>query len=386
MSCSVCKSSKQEIVLDLGAIPLCDDISDTLSEARITPSYEVRILRCDACDHCELEHKPPEDYIYSTYTYRTSLSPTLNEHFSLYASSLIAEYINKPTNDHGVNFVDIGGNDGVLANIMRLKGFNTSVIDPSPSAIYCNENIYVYNEYLTEELVQRYLQENGKAHLVTCNNCIANIRDLKGFALCLSTLLDDDGLLCIETGYIQNQLQSRTLEMINHEHYHYFSIHSLRKLFRQCGLHMVRFEFINTKGGSLRFYARKGIASDCDKSAAPVEILNIDKFNSYMTHRRIELSKLIQDKKVDFFGASAGTTILAYFFRLESFVRVVVDDNESRHQKFMPGTGAKIISPKEWYENPGEYCINFAWRFGNLIRSRHAHNLPQDYLIIDIIE
>ena len=63
------------------------------------------------------------------------------------------------------------------------------------------------------------------------NNCLANIRDLHSFARNVFKLLEDDGILSIETGYLPLQATNRAIEMINHEHYHYFSLRSIIQLF-----------------------------------------------------------------------------------------------------------------------------------------------------------
>ena len=86
-----------------------------------------------------------------------------------------------------------------------------------------------------------------------------------------------------------------------------------------------------------------------------------------------------------YFGSSAGSTILTYVFGLQDKVKEVIDDNESRHGKYMPGTGARVISASSWYKQDDDVCINFAWRFGSMIRSRHSNNKGNNHRIVDII-
>ena len=77
---------------------------------------------------------------------------------------------------------------------------------------------------------------------------------------------------------------------------------------------------------------------------------------------------------------------MAYLFGIDDKINYIVDDNETRHGFFMPGNGAQVISPNEWYLKKGTTCINLAWRFGDMIRAKHEKELPHNYSIEDIIK
>jgi len=388
MKCSVCDFEHENQVIDFGQIPLCDALKESSEDAKLVTSYAVEVVKCPECGHSELVVKPPEEEIYSHYTYRTSLSPTLEEHFAKYSASLLEtfEQINGKQDD--IRFLDIGGNDGVLAKKISDKNIKAYIVDPSPTALLADNRIEVINTYFEEKQAEMLIKNVGQFDLVTCNNCIANIRDLKGFAKNASSLLRTNGIICIETGYINNQILSRTIEMINHEHYHYFSINSIKELFQPHGVKILKWEFIETKGGSIRIYGIKQDA-ETEESEFNIDIPNEDlkskELSDYIELRRRQIAKIVDEKKVTYFGSSAGSTILTYVFGLEGNVRQVVDDNDSRHGQHMPGTGAQVISPATWYKDDDEICINFAWRFGDMIRSRHSNNKCTNHKIVDII-
>ena len=150
---------------------------------------------------------------------------------------------------------------------------------------------------------------------------------------------------------------------------------------------------IPTKGGSLRYVASKAkFKKICTSKESDYlyelnqnENLNLEQFNEYIESTKNKIFNITKNKKVVGFGSSAGTTILQYLLNLEDKVSFIVDDNETRHNFFMPGTSLKVFSPDEWYANPGDICINFAWRFGDMIREKHLNNLPNGYEIIDVI-
>ena len=388
MRCSVCGFDHKNLVIDFKDIPLCDALKHSKQEAIQVTKYPVEVVNCPSCGHAELIIKPPEEEIYSNYTYRTSLSPTLDEHFDKYSVDLISLY-QKTNGEHPeLNFLDIGGNDGVLANKLARKGHKTYIVDPSPTALLCDKNITVINNYFDDTQAELLKEEVGQFSLITCNNCLANIRDLTRFAKNASSLLKSNGIICIETGYIKHQIETKTIEMINHEHYHYFSINSLKKLFGQYGVSLCKWEFIKTKGGSIRFWGIKDNGNKNNEQSVqlPNEELNSNSLQEYISLRKKEISNITRGKQISFFGSSAGSTILTYVFGLENQVSEVIDDNESRHGKYMPGTGARVISPSSWYKQDDQVCINFAWRFGGMIKSRHSQNKDNNHRIVDIIE
>ena len=385
MKCSVCDFEHENQVINFGQIPLCDALKDSSEDAKLVTSYAVEVVKCPKCGHSELVVKPPEEEIYSNYTYRTSLSPTLEEHFAQYSESLL-KFLSKSMAINDIKFLDIGGNDGVLAKKMCERNIKAYIVDPSPTALLADKKIEVINTYFEKSQAELLLKKVGKFELITCNNCIANIRDLKSFAKNASSLLKANGIICIETGYINSQVQTKTIEMINHEHYHYFSINSIKELFKPHGVKILKWDLIETKGGSIRVYGIKE-NGEPKKSELNIEIPNEElkskELSDYIELRRREIAKIVNEKVI-YFG-SAGSTISIYVFGLQDKVKEVIDDNESRHGKYMPGTGARVISASSWYKQDDDVCINFAWRFGSMIRSRHSNNKGNNHRIVDII-
>ena len=235
MHCSVCSSNISNLVIDFSQIPLCDNLGENKEIAARVPTYEVKIKVCGVCGHSELTEKAPEEIIYANYIYRTSSSPTLKDHFYEYSNYLF-NLVKETDDNNNFSFLDIGGNDGTLAKFMFEKGFKSYVIDPSPAINYCPEEIITINDYLNINSAKEIKKKNGSFKFISTNNCMANIRDLHSFAKAISYLLEDDGILVVETGNIRTQLNSKTAEMLNHEHYHYFSINSLNYLFKDYGI------------------------------------------------------------------------------------------------------------------------------------------------------
>ena len=98
----------------------------------------------------------------------------------------------------------------------------------------------------------------------------------------------------------------------------------------------------------------------------PNEELNSNSLQEYISLRKKEISNITRGKQISFFGSSAGSIILTYVFGLENQVSEVIDDNESRHGKYMPGTGARVLAP-----HPG---INKMTRFALTLPGGLGHD------------
>ena len=67
-----------------------------------------------------------------------------------------------------------------------------------------------------------------------------------------------DGTIVLEVQYLLNTLKDLTFDNIYHEHYNYWSLTSLINFFKQFDVKIFKAETINTHGGSLRVFLKKG--------------------------------------------------------------------------------------------------------------------------------
>jgi 2-polyprenyl-3-methyl-5-hydroxy-6-metoxy-1,4-benzoquinol methylase len=345
------------------------------------PTYEVNAVTCKACSHTELADKAPEEQIYIDYKYYSSNSPDLNEHFTEYAEWLRSRLDLKA----GAVHMDVGCNDGLLLEKTRYGGFGTVGIDPSPAATHAAEKGFkVYKDFLTEHLIRRNMLEES-ADVITCNNMMANVRDLNGFGRCLNRMLKKNGCVVVETLHFPTLVRNAVFEMINHEHYHYFSARSICQYFESIGLKPVSCDRTATKGGNMRCVARK-ISSSSGAAAIDPKLgeaeANIDmkRFLSILETARDTLSHKIEEARdrgpIAGFGAVGGSTILMYLLKLQDNVEFFVDDHPSRHGCFVPGSGIPVISPEEYHKRKPGLTILFAWRFGRQIAAKHQSSMP----------
>jgi hypothetical protein len=378
-NCSICSSAGRVNLFSLGDIPLCDNYCKTKTEAVSQKLYPIDVIFCESCGHAELGSKAPESEIYQDYIYRTSESPGLKEHFDKYAE-FVAEFYDccqfKETATPSRKSLDIGGNDGLLASFLSQKGFNSFVLDPSPSIQFCGSNIHQIKCYFNNDSAAKLISEHGYFQVITANNVIANVRDPDEFFSCIANLLNpSNGLLILESGYLPSMLDNNVVEMFNHEHYHYYTCSSLAFILQKHGMKILSFEPISAKGGSFRCVAA---LRSCNNDSSINPLLSdagaiVEKSQSLVStlSRYKKIVSSMSDPLVGF-GAFAGGTILTFALNLQDRLSWLIDDNHCRHGLFSPHLGLEIKSPEILSSLQGPSVIVLAWRFKQQIATRHS--------------
>jgi hypothetical protein len=77
-----------------------------------------------------------------------------------------------------------------------------------------------------------------------------------------------------------------------------------------------------------------------------------------------------KNKLIAGFGAPAKATTAINYFGIESFFDYVIEDNELKHNKYIPGTKIKIISKKKLRDKI-DCLIVLAWNFFNEIKKNN---------------
>ena len=72
----------------------------------------------------------------------------------------------------------------------------------------------------------------------------------------MKVLLAPDGVITMEFPHLMRLIEERQFDTIYHEHFSYFSLLTVRRVFAAHGLRLFDVEELPTHGGSLRIYAR----------------------------------------------------------------------------------------------------------------------------------
>ncbi|HDY68925.1 MAG TPA: class I SAM-dependent methyltransferase [Candidatus Scalindua sp.] len=168
---------------------------------------------------------------------------------------------------------------------------------------------------------------------------LEHIINIDDFFDALSDNLKPTGVAIVQVPNIEYFLKAGMLNVLAHEHPHYFCKASLLALVRRYGFEV---EFIS---------------SDVDPSLICVFSKRNQQYNPFQhlqgsLHTLVELRRVIENSydKVVLYGAGLSLTGFLYSNEFGSkFLQkiVVVDDNRFLCGKYMPNTNVQIMSPKE---------------------------------------
>ncbi len=392
--CRSCGNSNLRRVLSLGYQPLANNLLNKENEN--CELYPLEVNYCEKCHNCQLSVSVDPKKMFSNYLYKSSTSKKFRDHFVNAAK--------KYTRDLKLNkkksyILDIGSNDGIALKPFKDLGFSKILgVEPAKNlAEIANKNkIKTFNGFLESKNLKK-IKKN--ADLILASNVFAHSDNLKEMAKCMFNLLSKKGTIIIEVQYLMNTLKDLTFDNIYHEHYNYWSLTSLINFFGQFEGKIFKAEKIDTHGGSLRIYIKKDKKIKNDKSIKKIleeeEKFGIKKFTTYKKfgeevykireNVRKNIKRLKnQNKNIIGYGAPAKATTALNFFGISEEIDFIVEDNNLKHNKFVPGVKIKI-KEKSYIKNKKNTILVLAWNFFEEIK-RNNLNLSDHFTNIKDLE
>jgi SAM-dependent methyltransferase len=332
------------------------------------------------------------DAIYKRYTYLTSVSKGLVEHFERYAETLCQRYHPKP----GSLVVELGSNEGAMLRSFRARGLRVLGIDPAKDIACCatSDGIETWPVYFSEKIARDiWASGRGEAQIIIANNVLANIDDLDDVARGIKELLTPSGVFVFETSYLLDVVERALIDTIFHEHISYFAVKPLRQFFAGHGLELIDAERTSPKGGSLRCTVqRQGGPWPVSPSVSELieleEYVGIDREAIYAClGQRLETlkEKLLtvvlraerHNKVVAAWGAADGPNTMIHYFGLGPRLRFILDDNPQKISLFSPGWHLPVLSAKALEMQKPDVVILLAWRYADMIMRAHPGYLQR---------
>jgi len=389
--CRVCSSSNITTVFQLKDTPLEDQFVSKDKKNKLQSTYPLELALCEDCGYLFLPHIISPEASYLDYTYVSGVTHGLRNHYDNYAEQIVNEY------DISKNsfVVDLGSNDGSMLSSFQKQNMKVVGVEPASTiAKIANESGQTtINAFFTEDVVSKILKEHGKADVITANYMYANIDDVVEFTKNVSSLLNDGGVFVVQTGYHPEQMKINMFDYIYHEHFSYFTVEVLSKLFDICGIEIIDAVKTSPKGGSIRVVGQlKGGARNI--SASLKDILEEEHLNGMRSSDTyIKFAKNISTIKRDLrsmldnlkenncsivgFGASHSTTTLMYHFELDSYLDYIVDNNELKYGLYSPGYHLPVYSADKIYQDKPQYILILAWQHQDIIIERNKKFLEQ---------
>jgi len=381
-TCRCCNSKYLKSTIPLGLSPLANNLLNNINEK--DELYPLDVMFCETCTNSQLSFSVSPEKLFNTYLYVSSTAKSFRDHFENASKDYIDEFnLNKDS-----VVVDIGSNDGIGLSYFKSLGMNVIGIEPASNiAKLANEKgIETINSYFDEHAVKKILTRFSYADLVTASNVFAHSNEIKSITENVFKLLKDDGCFIIEVQYLLDTIKDLTFDNIYHEHVNYWSVTSLNNFFNSLGLSVTNVKHIDTHGGSIRVYVKR-IGSIIDKSVnkfldeeKKFGILDKKTYDNFFL--RIEEAKknvinnlkLLKQKglKIVGYGAPAkATTLLNYFEIGTEYIDYIVEDNNLKHGKLIPGVKIPIYSKDVLESQRPDIIVVMAWNFFDEIKKNN---------------
>jgi SAM-dependent methyltransferase len=369
--------------------PLANSYVKTDQLNQMEPFYPLHVRVCEKCFLVQLEPAATPEVIFSDYAYFSSYSDSWLKHASDYADSATRRFeLNSAS-----RVVEIASNDGYLLQYFAAKGIPVLGIEPARNVAEAarQRGIPTMIRFFGEDTARELTEEDRRADLVIGNNVLAHVPNLNGFVSGLKIVLAPTGVITLEFPHLMRLMEENQFDTIYHEHFSYFSLVTIRKLFARHGLAVFDVEELPTHGGSLRIYAchredkskpagqRVGDLLSREESAG---FTNVDHYLSFGEQVKETKRKLLNflitakntGKSVVGYGAPAkGNTLLNYCGVGTDFIDYTVDRSPHKQGHFLPGTHIPIYAPSRIRETKPDYVLILPWNLKDEIVSQMSH-------------
>jgi hypothetical protein len=379
--CPITNDDKSFTYLDLGKMPLVNNLTNTREESFSCKKYNLTVQYFEKSKLSCLTHNINPDLMFSQYSYKSGIVKAYSDHCKE-MFEFVDYYLHLKETD---NVLDIGGNDGtLLKTFLHNKPYlNVLNVDASENLTkLSNENgVPAINEYWGVETAKKI---NKKFKLITSTNVFQHTPPIVDYVEAISISLDKFGIWCLEFPYWKTNMETNQYDQIYHEHVYYYLLQPLKILLDKFGLRMIHVLKYPIHGGTLRvLISHIGELGEAWQPADAVEkflneenILSAEYYinwgkqisNHILDCKEFLVSLKNQGKNIIGFGAAAKGCIFLNSANIDyNILDAIIDDTDLKQEKFVPGTGIKIYSRDYLKNNKVDYILILAHNFKDVV-------------------
>jgi SAM-dependent methyltransferase len=387
-ACLFCATELRHTVVDLGMSPLCESYVTADQLNHMEPFYPLHVYVCHRCFLVQVQEYVSPEKIFREYAYFSSYSDSWLAHVEGYVG-MITERLGLTA---ASQVVEVGSNDGYLLQYFVARGIPALGVEPAENvaAAAIARGVPTITRMFGRQTAAELVAAGHRADLVCGANVLAQVSDVNDFVAGLQRLVKPGGVVTVEFPHLMRLVEENQFDTIYHEHFSYFSLISVERIFAAHGLTLFDVEELPTHGGSLRIYARH--ADDASRPVGPrvrelrarERASGFDRLERYATFteqvhetKRRLLEFLIaakrRGKRIAGYGAPGkGNTLLNYCGIGRDFLDYTVDRNPYKQGKFLPGTHIPIHAPEMLRQTRPDYVFILPWNLKDEIMEQLA--------------
>lgn len=388
MKCRHCLQPLTQSFLNLGFSPPSNAYLSFKDLSRPELYFPLRVKVCGECWLVQTEdYADAKDLFANDYAYFSSTSTGWLRH----AKQFVDAMAKKLALDESSFVVEIASNDGYLLKNFVAMGVPCLGIEPTSStaSVAKQLGIHVLEKFFSRSLADQLAGQGILADLVIGNNVYAHVPDINDFTQGLAAILKPSGTVVLEFPHLLRLIQGVQFDTVYHEHFSYFSLYTVTRIFESAGLRVLDVEELNTHGGSLRVFGCH--KTDSRVTTPAVQALlkceeayglrNIEVYSSFQARAdkvkndllTFLLEKKREGSKVVAYGAAAkGNTLLNYAGVKSDLLPLVVDAAPSKQGKYLPGSHIPIGEPGDLVNCRAEFVLILPWNIADEVLFQNA--------------
>ena len=361
------------LLLDLGDQPLVNNLCKSRSQSLSIEKFPLRAKYNDDL-LINLDTEVPPNFLYKEYLYRSGINIPYIKHCEEMFETI--KHLKSKV------IIDIGGNDGTLLrtfkrmfNFYKMDSRDRRFINVDASETFLknslNNGIEFKNAFFNSEL------DLPKADIITSTNVFQHTKNVDSFLKGITKFLN--GVWILEFPYTLTTLNTMQFDQFYHEHYYYWLLTPIEKLFEKYNLKIIHISQNNSHGGSMRIWSTNQelsspkVESVIENYKRKEKNLDLNLFNSNVKIYIKKAKKFILDLegKTVFFGAAAKGCVFLNALGInignmsDSYV---VDDTLEKVGLFVPGTGFEIVNRETLEKDQVKNIIILAHNFKEYIK------------------
>jgi hypothetical protein len=368
--CRACGSDDLTPVIDLGTQPLANDFQKEGSEcAGFAP---LKVLFCKNCTLAQLSVVVKPEILYSNYSYVTSASKTMREHFEALWKDIKGE-MGGPIG--GAKLLEVGSNNGEFLIGATRIGFDCLGIEPAKNLADASQKrgVRTINRFFDMPNAIQLDYTGYKADVIVARHVFGHVDDWNGFILACEKISHQYTLLVMEVPWVVDMFRMNSWDQVYHEHLSYVSISAICKMLEKTSFYIQDVKHYPIHGGAIALMIRRKIdggastlfshwQSKFQEKDLETQWLSLKVNRSLMAGNLKTLLYQVAAKKVCGFGASAKSTVWINSMGLtRKDIAFVCDSTPQKQGKLVPGTDIQIMPESELEK--ADVAINFAWNF-----------------------
>lgn len=345
--CRVCKKTHLVKVFDVGYQPLANEFLVTRDAHQ--DRFPLTLVCCKDCFHTQLNYTVPPQRLFSNYLYTSGVSNTMRTYFDWMARKAIKE-----SNKSAGKVLEIACNDGSQLDAFAKHGWETFGVDPAANLIGRINSHKVQCGFWGQDIgLEKNLPKD--LDVIIAANVVAHVPDPVALIQGCSRVMNENTLLYVQTSQY-NMFEHGEFDTIYHEHYSFFTVHSMKRLASLCGLQIVHVELTDVHGTSLLCTLKKNgiekvhgfLESEAQNFA------NLDAFFEKYRNRVYKKCSWIRQTITKYkeegyqiigYGAPAkGMVLLNFLGDIANKIEFIVDESPYKVNSYAPGCKVPIYS------------------------------------------